>query len=82
MSVFCFLTDICEAARSASQTLRTGGVKRKRAGNNENQNDEKEPKKIHPIVQNGLYVAEMFAAHIARQHVISFIVNSRFMGCC
>ncbi|KAG1772481.1 hypothetical protein EV702DRAFT_1033620 [Suillus placidus] len=35
----------------------------------------KDPKK-HPVVQNGLYVAEMFAAHIARQHVISFIVNN------
>ncbi|KAG2337730.1 hypothetical protein BDR05DRAFT_1045369 [Suillus weaverae] len=44
--------------------------------NNEIPADEKEPKKIHPIVQNGLYVAEMFAAHIARQHVISFIVNN------
>ncbi|KAG0706679.1 hypothetical protein DFH29DRAFT_137520 [Suillus ampliporus] len=36
--------------------------------------DEKEPKKLHPIVQNGLYAAEMFAAHIARLHVISSIV--------
>ncbi|KAG2134181.1 uncharacterized protein EDB93DRAFT_849610 [Suillus bovinus] len=36
----------------------------------------KKPRKHHPVVQNGLYVAEMFAAHIARQHVISFIVNN------
>lgn len=36
----------------------------------------KEPKKLNAIVQNGLYAAEMFAAHIARQHVISFIVNN------
>jgi hypothetical protein len=63
-----------ESRPSSQQTSR--GVKRKRAGNNDNQDEEKEPKKIHPIVQNGLYVAEMFAAHIARQHVISFIVNN------
>ncbi|KAG2036609.1 hypothetical protein BDR03DRAFT_921315 [Suillus americanus] len=36
----------------------------------------KELRKLHPVVQNGLYVAEMFAAHTARQHVISFIVNN------
>ncbi|KAG1719638.1 uncharacterized protein EDB91DRAFT_1351878 [Suillus paluster] len=43
--------------------------------NNENQGNEKEPKRIHPIVQNGVYVAELFAAHVARQHVISCVVN-------
>lgn len=42
----------------------------------------KEPKKLHPVVQNGLYVAEMFAAHTARQHAISFIVNSKCMQRC
>ncbi|KAG2159495.1 uncharacterized protein EDB93DRAFT_1245290 [Suillus bovinus] len=36
----------------------------------------KKSKKLHPIIQNGLYAAEMFAAHTARQHVISFIVNN------
>ena len=41
--------------------------------------DEKE-KKIDPIVQNGLYAAEMFAPHIARRHVISFIVNGKSMN--
>ncbi|KAG2352743.1 hypothetical protein BDR07DRAFT_1436180 [Suillus spraguei] len=35
--------------------------------------------KRHPVVQNGLYVAEMFAAHTARQHVISFIVNNNII---
>ncbi|KAG1787204.1 uncharacterized protein HD556DRAFT_1503681 [Suillus plorans] len=60
--------------RTSSQLSR--GVKRKRAGNNENETEEKDPKKPHPVVQNGLYVAEMFAAHIARQHVISLIVNN------
>lgn len=30
----------------------------------------KESKKLNAVVQNGLYVAEMFEAQIARQHVI------------
>ncbi|KAG2339967.1 hypothetical protein BDR05DRAFT_991741 [Suillus weaverae] len=55
------------------------GVKRKRASNSENQTEERDPRKPHPAVQNGLYVAEMFAAHIARQHVISFIVNNDYI---
>ncbi|KAG1805113.1 uncharacterized protein HD556DRAFT_1437275 [Suillus plorans] len=60
--------------RPLSQSSR--GVKRKR---DEDRTEEKEPIKPHPIVQNGLYVAEMFAAHIARQHVISFIVNNDYI---
>ncbi|KAG1805107.1 uncharacterized protein HD556DRAFT_1437270 [Suillus plorans] len=63
--------------RPSSQLSR--GVKRKRGGNAEDRTEEKEPIKPHPIVQNGLYVAEMFAAHIARQHVISFIVNNDYI---
>jgi len=43
-------------------------------------NDDEKEKKIHPIVQNGLYAAEMFAPHIARRHVISFIVNGKSMN--
>ncbi|KAG2067179.1 hypothetical protein BDR04DRAFT_1058335 [Suillus decipiens] len=47
---------------------------------NENQADQKappeEPVKIHPNVQNGLYVAEIFAANIALQYVISYIVDN------
>ncbi|KAG1730541.1 uncharacterized protein EDB91DRAFT_783481 [Suillus paluster] len=46
----------------------------KRSRSNNEKTDEKEPKKHHPVVQNGLYAAEMFAAHIARLHVISSIV--------
>jgi hypothetical protein len=45
--------------------------------------DEKEPpkesQKIHPALQNGLYAAELFAAHIARQSVITYIVESKWM---
>ncbi|KAG1869234.1 hypothetical protein C8R48DRAFT_700775 [Suillus tomentosus] len=41
-----------------------------------NKKKKKGSKKPHPVIQNGLYVAEMFAAHTARQHVISFIVNN------
>ncbi|KAG1754535.1 hypothetical protein EDB19DRAFT_1666907 [Suillus lakei] len=47
---------------------------------NENRTNQKEPKKepqrIHPNVQNGLYVAEIFAANIALQCVISYVVNN------
>jgi hypothetical protein len=43
---------------------------------------EKEPIKLPAIVQNGLYVAEMFAAHIARQHVISCVVNGKSISYC
>ncbi|KAG1730180.1 hypothetical protein EDB19DRAFT_2027536 [Suillus lakei] len=64
--------------RPSSQQL-SRGVKRKRAGNNENRTGDQEPKTTHPVVQNGLYVAEMFAAHIARLHVISFIVNNDYI---
>ncbi|KAG1840485.1 hypothetical protein DFJ58DRAFT_689182 [Suillus subalutaceus] len=35
-----------------------------------------EPQKLHPNVQNGMYVAEMFAANIALQCVISYVVNN------
>ncbi|KAG1720569.1 uncharacterized protein EDB91DRAFT_1280577 [Suillus paluster] len=44
--------------------------------NNETGTEEKEPKKLPPNVQNGMYVAEMFAANIARQHVSSCVVNN------
>ncbi|KAG0698935.1 hypothetical protein DFH29DRAFT_834252 [Suillus ampliporus] len=62
--------------KRTSDHLRSSEPRSKRPkSNNENKGNEKEPKKIHPIVQNGLYVAEMFAAHMARLHVISFVVN-------
>ncbi|KAG1730207.1 hypothetical protein EDB19DRAFT_2011946 [Suillus lakei] len=64
--------------RPSSQQL-SRGVKRKRAGNKENQTKDQEPNNTHPVVQNGLYVAEMFAAHITRLHVISFIVNNDYI---
>ncbi|KAG1730187.1 hypothetical protein EDB19DRAFT_2027541 [Suillus lakei] len=77
-------TGSAQTPHEASNELRPSsqqqsrGVKRKRAGN-ENQTENKEPKTTHPVVQNGLYVAEMFAAHIARLHVISFIVNNDYI---
>ncbi|KAG2360900.1 hypothetical protein BDR07DRAFT_102286 [Suillus spraguei] len=48
---------------------------------NENHADQKAPPqeplvKIHPNVQNGLYVAEIFAANIALQCVISYVVDN------
>ncbi|KAG1741269.1 hypothetical protein EDB19DRAFT_717988 [Suillus lakei] len=37
---------------------------------------EAKPDGIHPVVQNVLYASEMFAAHIARQSVISYVVEN------
>ena len=38
-----------------------------------------EPKRVHPIVQTGMYAAEIFASHAGRQHVICLtIIGSRF----
>ncbi|KAG2363910.1 hypothetical protein BDR07DRAFT_862235 [Suillus spraguei] len=65
-----------------SSQRRSKGIKRKRANDDENQTEDKEKesaKPPHPVVQNGLYAAEMFAAHIARQSVISFIVNNDYI---
>ncbi|KAG1772855.1 hypothetical protein EV702DRAFT_1201316 [Suillus placidus] len=35
-----------------------------------------EPERIHPVLQNGLYAAELFAAHVVRQSVITYVVNN------
>jgi hypothetical protein len=43
--------------------------------NNEKPTDEEQ--KDHPIVQNGLYAAEMMAAHVARRSVVSCIIRSK-----
>ncbi|KAG2745719.1 hypothetical protein P692DRAFT_201774918 [Suillus brevipes Sb2] len=32
--------------------------------------------RLHPVVQNGMYAAEIFAAHFARQSVISYVVEN------
>ncbi|OJA16685.1 hypothetical protein AZE42_06970, partial [Rhizopogon vesiculosus] len=53
-----------------------GSTKRSKSNNEQNDEDkEKEPIKLPAIVQNGMYVGAMFSAHIARQHVISCMVN-------
>ncbi|KAG2339602.1 hypothetical protein BDR05DRAFT_967788 [Suillus weaverae] len=36
----------------------------------------KEPHRIHPVLQNGLYAAELFAAHMVRQSAITYVVNN------
>ncbi|KAG1771118.1 hypothetical protein EV702DRAFT_1202146 [Suillus placidus] len=65
--------------------LRSNDEERQSRGEEEEEEEKKkkkknkEPKKLHPVVQNGLYVAEMFTAHIACQHVISFIVNNNII---
>jgi hypothetical protein len=37
---------------------------------------------IDAMIQNGFYVAEMFAAHVARPYVVSYIVVGKSVLCC
>jgi hypothetical protein len=88
-----FLANMHDAAKRESARLKLQGKRpsdstppnqpeSKRARSNKEKpdvDDEKE-KAIDPIVQNGLYAAEMFAPHIARRHVISFLVNGKSMN--
>ncbi|KAG0698153.1 hypothetical protein DFH29DRAFT_1081979 [Suillus ampliporus] len=63
--------------KRTSDHLRSSEPASKRTkSNNDTRTEEKDPKKLPPNVQNGIYVAEMFAANIARQHVISYVVNN------
>jgi len=39
--------------------------------------NDKVTKKIDPMEQNGLYAAEIFATHVARQHVLSFVAEGK-----
>ena len=82
-----FLADLRNAARR-SQRLKADNkrphdgqpsneARSKRTKSNNEPPMEEEPEKLHPNVQNGLYVAEMFAAHIARQSVISCVIMSK-----
>ncbi|OJA14917.1 hypothetical protein AZE42_13416 [Rhizopogon vesiculosus] len=82
-----FLADLRDAARW-SQRLKADNkhmhdgqpsneARSKRTKSNNEPPMEEEPEKLHPNVQNGLYVAEMFAAHIARQSVISCVTMSK-----
>jgi len=55
--------------------------KRAKSKNEKPEDDDNEKEKnIEPIVQNGLYAAEMFAPRVARRHVISFAVNGKSMN--
>ncbi|KAG2135350.1 uncharacterized protein EDB93DRAFT_1170796 [Suillus bovinus] len=54
--------------KRSSAGLADGGRSSKKA--------RREPARLHPVVQNGLYAAEMFAAHFARQSVISYVVEN------
>jgi hypothetical protein len=83
-----FLTHTCDAARRVtrsskkrtSENLGSSEPTSKRVrSNNEDPNNEKLPKKTDPLEQNGMYAAEMFAAHVARQYVISCVVDSKSM---
>jgi hypothetical protein len=94
ISPYCILTDMRDAAKRYELRSSTGANKRasdnsdqptsnkRLKGNNENPNNEKS-KITDPMAQNGMYAAEMFAADVARQHVISCLVNSKsLMACC
>ncbi|KIK40988.1 hypothetical protein CY34DRAFT_806585 [Suillus luteus UH-Slu-Lm8-n1] len=48
---------------------------KKLKADNDGKEPPKEPLKIHPVLHNGLYAAELFAAHIVRQSVITYIVE-------
>jgi hypothetical protein len=89
MSKLCFHTNNCNAAGGSNQSKQNASK-----GDNKRTSDtqadsecgskkvKKEPAKLHPVVQNGLYAAEMFAAHFARQSVIFYVVESKLMNCC
>jgi hypothetical protein len=40
-----------------------------------------DPQTADAMIQNGLYVAEMFAAHVARPYVVSYIVVGKSVLC-
>ena len=93
ISSCCALTDMRDAAKRYELRSSTGANKRtsdnsdqptsnkRLKGNNENPNNEKS-KITDPMAQNGMYAAEMFAADVARQHVISCLVNSKSLMAC
>jgi hypothetical protein len=89
MSNLCFHTNNCNATGGLNQSQQgTSKGENKRAAASHVTSERsikkarKEPVKLHPVVQNGLYAAEMFAAHFARQSVISYVVKSKLMNYC
>ena len=44
---------------------------------NSNRDNDKVTKKIDSMEQNALYAAEMFAVHVARQHILSFVAEGK-----
>ncbi|KAG1741280.1 hypothetical protein EDB19DRAFT_1875935 [Suillus lakei] len=61
--------------KKRASTQQPDGHSSKKNKSNCTQPDE-EPDMIHPVIQNGLYASEMFAAHIAQQSVISYVVEN------
>jgi serine/threonine protein kinase len=66
--------------RGSSQALDGHSSKKSKVGDDEEKPPKEkppkeEPQKIHPVLQNGLYAAELFAAHIVRQSVITYVVE-------
>jgi hypothetical protein len=70
--------------RGSSQALDGHSSKKSKVGDDEEKPPKEkppkeEPQKIHPVLQNGLYAAELFAAHIVRQSVITYVVEGKLM---
>lgn len=89
MSNLCFHTHNCNATGPSnhSEQTNTGTRDRKRpstqAVDDRNlKRSRTESGKLHPVVQNGLYATEMFAAHFVRQSVITYVVESKLIKCC
>jgi serine/threonine protein kinase len=61
--------------RGSSQALDGHSSKKRKVGDDEKK-PPNEPQKIHPVLQNGLYAAELFAAHTVRQSVFTYVVEN------
>jgi hypothetical protein len=67
--------------RGSSQALDGHSSKKRKVGDDEKK-PPNEPQKIHPVLQNGLYAAELFAAHTVRQSVITYVVEGKLVKFC
>ncbi|KAG1774509.1 hypothetical protein EV702DRAFT_1280603 [Suillus placidus] len=65
-----------EKKRSSTGPADVRSSKKSKLGAEGEKKESSEPVKAHPVVQNGLYAAEMFAAYFARRSVISYVVEN------
>ncbi|KAG1796386.1 uncharacterized protein HD556DRAFT_298771 [Suillus plorans] len=73
---------MCNAVRNISDRIRSNERGSDHLGSSGPSTSKRSWQNEDPVIQNGLYVEEMFAAHTARQHVISFIVNNDIIYLC